>query len=344
MASVEAVLVSKSIVEADPVRSFVVVSAPGKCREFPYKVTDLLIEAYAEMQVNETSESLERVFARFRELSGSLGVDMELEIQRTYDDVLVNQRNYDFVVSRGEYLMALLFARVINYKFVDAANYIIINKNGMYHEKATCAKFLRCVSKGEKIVMGGFYGSNVDSGVKTFPRGGSDYSGAIVAACLRAEVYEIFTDTYGVQTANPSVVKNTKSIHELDFNTMRKLSVGGASVIYPDCLLLLKSHSVPLKVYNTFDCLGSSTRIGCENVNSKYFCITYKFEQNINKDVVEVLCVFNKMNVSLADLRKLLRGTEVYLVKLEKKSFTLIAPGSVLSTVINMLHEYFVEF
>ena len=344
LASVESITIAKNIVEADSGRSFVVVSAPGKCKEFPHKVTDLLIEAYAELQINETSESLGRVLERFRELSVGLGVDIEKEIQRTHDDIVVNQNNYDFVISRGEYLMAVLFSGVLGFKFVDAANYIVINKNGKYHEKATSAKFQRCVAKSDKIVMGGFYGSSVDGGVKCFTRGGSDYSGAICAVCLRADVYENFTDTYGVQTANPSLIKNTKSIHELDFGAMRRLSVAGASVIYPDCLPLLKRHAVPLKVHNTFDYLGGYTRIGCETVNSKYFCITYKFEQNINKDMVEVFCLFNKMTIGIGDLRKLLVGTEVYLVGFGKKDFTLISPGSNLSVVINMLHDYFIKF
>ena len=344
MASAEAIRKAKDIVLSDPARTFVVVSAPGRCQEFPHKITDLLIEGYAEMQINETSESLEKVIARFRKLSEQMEIDISGELQRTHDDIILNQNNYDFIISRGEYLMAILFARVLDFKFVDAANYIVIKANGKYHEKATCSKFARCVAKCDKIVMGGFYGTGVDGGVKTFTRGGSDYSGAIAAVCLKAEIYENFTDTYGVQTANPAIVKNTKSIRELDFSTMHRLSTAGASVIYPPCLPLLRKHAMPLKVDNTFDAGIHFTRIGPETVNSKYFCVTYKFEQNISKDTVEILCVYNKVSVSLADLRKLFRDTEVYLVRLEKKSFTLIAPGAILESVVNMLHEFFWDY
>jgi len=349
LANAEAITTAKNIVLSDPSRTFVVVSAPGKCKEFPRKVTDLLIEAYTEMRICSVqgsmeyvqSESLEKVFGRFRELAKQLGVDIEAEMERTYEDIIINQNNYDFVISRGEYLMALLFARLLDYKFIDAANYIVIKKNGKYHETATAAKFNRCVAKNERIVMGGFYGATVDSGIKAFTRGGSDYSGAIAAVSLKAEVYENFTDTYGVQTANPVIIKDTKSIAELDYKTMHKLSVAGASVIYPDCLPLLSKYAMPLKVDNTFDPGRCFTRIDTKKVTSKYFCITYKFEQNINKDTVEILCAFNKISISMPDLRKVLKDIEVYLVHFDKKSFALIAPSTNLDTVVNLLHGYF---
>lgn len=343
LANAESIHIARNIVLADSSRTFVVVSAPGKCREFPRKITDLLIEAYAEMQQSDESESLDKVLARFCKISNDLGIDIAPEIERVREDIILNQSNYDFVVSRGEYLMALLFARVIGYKFIDAANFIVIKRNGKFHEKVTVAKFARCVTRGDKIVMGGFYGSFIDGGVQTFSRGGSDYSGAIAAVCLNAELYENFTDTYGVQTANPSILKHTKSITQLDFTTMHKLSVAGASVIHPDCLPLLKSHEIPLRVDNTFDSGKYFTNINTKAVNAKYFCITYKFEQNINKDTVEILCMFSKMIVGFTDLRRLLKDTEVYLVRLDKKSFTLIAPSANLNSVVSMLHDYLIK-
>ena len=348
LANVESILMARDIVLTDRERTIVVVSAPGKCKEFPYKVTDLLIEGFADKR----GESFKRVFDRFRVLSKGLGVNISAEIRRTQEEVAINRKNYDFVVSRGEYLMAILFAKLLGYRFLDSANLIVIKSNGKYHPQMTQSKFTRYIGRVDKIVIGGFYGVSVAGVIKTFPRGGSDYTGAIVTVCLRAEIYENFTDTYGVQTANPALFENTQSISELDYVTMYKLSKAGASVIYPECLPLLKGHSVPLKVDNTFDPGVKPTIIGCNKTGSKYpschnkvcpkfFCITYKFEQNINKDMVEIFVAFNKYSPRIADLRKILNGTEVYLTRFEKRELTMITTGENLVAVVGLLHDYF---
>lgn len=345
LASAEAILKARDIVLSDEQRKFVVVSAPGKCKEFGRKVTDLLIDAQAELSADdcrtpECSESLNAIIARYKGLAKDLGIDMSAEIERTHEEICINCRNRDFVISRGEYLMAILFSRVLDFKFIDSANLIVIMSNGKFQESATRANFQRKIRKGDMVVMPGFYGSGTGGGVQTFSRGGSDYSGAIAAVCLGALVYENFTDTYGVQTANPTVIKNTKTVAELDFATMYRLSVAGASVLHPDCLPLLKMHAMPLTVDNTFDHGINYTCVTASGGTNKYFCITYKFEQNINKDMVEILCVFNKLNLELCGFRKLLRDIEVYLVGFKKREFTLIAPAANLDTIINVLHDY----
>jgi aspartate kinase len=347
LACKESILKARDIVLEDIERRFVVVSAPGKCKEFPRKVTDLLIDAQAELSADdcngwECSESLNAVVARFKKLSKDVGVDILDEIKRTHEEICINCQDRDFVISRGEYLMAILFARVLGFGFIDAASLIVVMQNGKFHEANTKANFLRRASRGNRTVMPGFFGTSINGGVKTFARGGSDYSVAIAAVCLNASMCEIFTDTYGVQTANPTLVKSTKTVAELDFATMHKLSVGGASVLHPDSLPLLRSHAVTLKVDNTFDHGVHYTFVTTVGGVGKYFCITYRFEQNINKDMVEILCVFNKLSFELSELRKLLAGVEVYLVGFKKREVTLIAPTVNLSVVINQLHEYLI--
>ena len=324
MADTGAIKKARDIVTSDVSRSFVVVSAPGKCAEFPYKVTDLLIEYYAGQD-----SKLDIVLQRFEELSGGL---IEAEIERTREEILINRKNYDFVVSRGEYLMAILFAKMLDYKFIDAAKLIVIKNNGKYQEMK-----IKYISRMEKYVMGGFYGSDVNGHIKAFPRGGSDYTGAIVAVSLRANMYEIFTDTYGVQTANPAIVRKTKTIPELDFGTMYKLSIAGASVIYPECLPLLKRFGVPLRVDNTFEHGKSSTII--HGKNSRFFCITYTFKQNINKDMVEIYIAFNGYRPQIVDIDK-----EVYLIENGRNHMKLICKIEDYKSVVRVLHNYFLQF
>jgi len=356
LANVESIRMVGDIINNDEARRFVVVSAPGKCSDFPYKVTDLLIDAYAchnnysscgrfdcPHKQFQSMDTLSIVFNRFRELGAGLGVDINQEIERTREEIMMNIKNYDFVVSRGEYLMVALLSRYLGFKSLDSANYIVIKKSGKVNEQLTAHKFSRLVNKNERVVMGGFYGSSVDGNIKTFSRGGSDYSGAIASIMMRADMYENFTDTYGVQTANPSIVKDTKNIRKIDYKTMHRLSVAGASVIHPDCLPLLRKHNMTLKVDNTFDHGHKFTIINSEKGLNKYFCITYKFAQNINKDVAEIFAAFDGLKLDITKMREVLKGVEVYLVAIEKKSLSLITPTDNLTEVVNKLHEYFIN-
>ena len=287
MATAESVLLARNIVMADNTRKFVVVSAPGKGGEYKHKVTDLLISAYAELQNCDKSKSLESVINRFRRLSEELGVDIRKEISVCFTGIIANKRDRDFVVSRGEYLMAVIFSKVLNFAYIGATSLITIKPNGRVDEAATMCNFkhLRVLDMLEYvpgIVMGGFYGSLEGGGgrVKTFARGGGDYSGAIVACMLDACVYENFTDTYGVQSGNPKIVKHAVTIPHLDYALMHKLSKQGAEVIFPECLPLLKKHKIPLIVDNTFDPGKRNTLIDKINVKKKYkdsfFFVTYK--------------------------------------------------------------------
>jgi len=351
LANAENILKAKTIIDADPTRSFVVVSAPGKCAGFGRKITDLLIDTHAQLCFADTCDSCDVVFERFGTLADDLGIDIGAELERVREEVHINRCDYDFVVSRGEYLMALLFSKLLGWTFLDAAHYIVIKKSGLVDEQLTKSNFAK-LDKKEKYVMGGFYGRAADisrreerygrgvcGGVKTFARGGSDYTGAIAAVCLGADIYENFTDTYGVQSANPAVVKHTQNVPEMDYATLHRLCRAGASVIYPNCIPLLRSRAMPLKVDCTFDAGKKSTFVTAKKPNNPFFSITYETKQNINKDTVEILCVLNKIPFALVDLRACLKGGEVYLVEFSRSGFRLITPAVNLASVINLLHK-----
>ena len=344
LATAENILQAKHIVDLDKSRTFIVVSAPGRSPDFSRKVTDLLIDAHAQLCYADSCDTCDLVFRRFRRLSADLKIDMEAEIARVFEEVLINKCDYDFIISRGEYLMSILFARLLGYRFLDAANYVVIKKNGLVNFQKTRERFQK-LNKNERYVMGGFFGrKEIGEGVKTFTRGGSDYSAAIAAVCLGANLYENFTDTHGVQSANPALVKNTKNIAELDYATLYKLSLGGASVIYPNCVPLLKCHAMPLKVDCTFEPGKKFTVISAKKPQNKFFSITYETKQNINKDTVEILCVYNKIKFEIRQLRELMGSIEVYLVRFERDSFVLLTPANNLKIVVNLLHGFFDKF
>jgi aspartate kinase len=284
------------------------------------------------------NQSIDIVFSRFEKIAFDLGIDINAELDRVREECVINKCDYDFIVSRGEYLIAILFARVLGFKFLDAASYIIIKSDGTADIEAT-RKNLSVLQKDGRYVLGGFYGRCQSGGVKTFARGGSDYSGAVVAVCLGADVYENFTDTYGVQSANPSIVKNTLNVPELDYDTLHRLSQAGATVIYPNCLPLLKKYMTPLRVDNTFDHGHKSTFVTTTKASKPFFSITYEIGANINKETAQILCVLYKISLSVHELSDLFQGQEVYITHYTPAEFNLLTPASDVAKVVNQLHK-----
>src|SRR5699024_2463764 len=100
-------------------------------------------------------------------------------------------------------------------------------------------------------VIPGFFSYTVDDKLKTFSRGGSDITGAIVAAGVKAALYENFTDIDSVYTVNPSIVKNPKPIAMLTYREMRELSYAGFSVFHDEALIPAFKADIPVEIKNT---------------------------------------------------------------------------------------------
>ncbi|MCL2756119.1 MAG: hypothetical protein FWE45_03675 [Firmicutes bacterium] len=344
LATAEKILHAKNIVESDKNRRFVVVSAPGKDKCFKKKITDLLIEGHAEICFTDSSIAVNEVITRFENVGRDLNVDISQELARFREELEINRCSRDFIISRGEYFMALIFARILDFKFIDAAKYIVINTKGKVDERATKQRLetLRSTLATTGIVMGGFYGTSVNGGIKTFDRGGSDYTGAVIASLLGAFLYENFTDTHGVQTADPSIVDDTMGISRLDYSTLYKLASSGASIIYPDCLPLLKKYDVPLLIDNTKEHGKQFTHVSCQKPNESFFSITYAVKQNINKHTAEILCLFNKAQVELNDIKAILKDfDDVYLTKFSRNEIMLLTTTENLKNVVRTMHLFF---
>ena len=347
LASAQNILMAKKIIDADPKRRFIVVSAPGRIDASAEgkKITDLLIETHTQLCYSDESKSLEKVAKRFEDISAGLGVDISQELERTLDEIGINRCKRDFVVSRGEYLMAILMAKLLDFRFVDASRLIILRPDSRVDMTATKIAFedFKRTLGTRGVVVGGFYGRDASGRIKTMKRGGSDYSGAIAASLLKASEYENFTDVGGVQTANPSIVNETKTIHHLDYNTLHKLSLAGASVIFPDCLPLLKRHKIPLTIDNTMNPFRTFTSITNKQATCPFFSITYETKQNISKHLVEIFCIFHRIPIDFEDLRKTLCGHDIvlssFIIKPKQSGeFTLFCETENLKDILNKLH------
>lgn len=243
----------KAIVEADTSRKYVVVSAPGKRYSDDFKITDLLYLCKTHIDHNVTYEQVFQVICdRYRAIELNLGVNVGLEKEfQTINDNLKNGASADYIASRGEYLNALISAAYLGYDFVDTANLIKFDEKGKFLNEETNTALAEELAKHESAVLPGFYGAYPDGRIKTFSRGGSDITGALVARATKSDVYENWTDVSGFLMADPRIVKNPKPISSISYKELRELSYMGASVLHEDAIYPARTANIPINIRNT---------------------------------------------------------------------------------------------
>lgn len=241
------------IIKANPDRKYVVVSAPGKRFSTDIKVTDLLYSCYSEFaKGDEYSGTLAKIKARYAEIVSELGVkfDVGAEIERIEDEL----RRYppaDYLASRGEYLNAKIIAEFLGWTFVDAAEVIFFDDNGNFDGERTYMAMSAKLRDIPRAVIPGFYGSTPDGRVRTFSRGGSDITGAIVARSTQSDIYENWTDVSGMLSADPRIVDRPRPIANITYTELRELSYMGASVLHEDAVFPVRKAGIPINIRNT---------------------------------------------------------------------------------------------
>ena len=244
---------TKEIIRHDPDRKYIVVSAPGKRFEGDSKITDILYLCKTHIEHNLPYDQLFQVVAdRYMAVEINLGVKVDL--LKHFDEIRENLRNNpsaDYIASRGEYLNAILVAAFLDYDFVDTAGLIKFDAKGRLLMEETDDALREELAKHERAVLPGFYGSTPDGKIKTFSRGGSDITGALVARAVKADVYENWTDVSGFLMADPRIVSNPKQIREISYKELRELSYMGASVLHEDAIYPARMANVPINIRNT---------------------------------------------------------------------------------------------
>ena len=263
LASGESFAKVKRIVEADPSRAIVVVSAPGKRFSGDTKVTDLLYILHAHIKYNAPyNDIFEKIKDRYREIYASCGLKQDLETELVNIEANLNKKtSVDYIVSRGEYLNARLMAEYLGYKFVDSADWLVFGYNGKVNFEKTYENLAAIVEENSRIVIPGFYGVNPYGSIKTFSRGGSDITGAIAAAAINADMYENWTDVSGIMTVDPRIVANPRPIDRVTFSELRELSYMGAEVLHEETVFPVRSKNIPLYIKNTNDMNAPGTLI-----------------------------------------------------------------------------------
>ena len=242
----------KSIVEADPARRVVIVSAPGKRFSGDHKITDLLYLCAAHIKYGVSCEDIFAMIRdRYNEIIAECGLHISLD--KEFDalwDKMKNGISQDELASRGEYFSARLMAEYLGYEFVDAARWIKFKFDGTVDQDASY-EALRSLAEDRKVVIPGFYGVMPDGHIRTFSRGGSDITGALAAAALGADVYENWTDVSGILMADPRIVDDPEPIRRVTYSELRELSYMGASVLHEEAVFPVRDAGIPLVIKNT---------------------------------------------------------------------------------------------
>ncbi|MBQ7642321.1 MAG: hypothetical protein IJS67_00315 [Clostridia bacterium] len=239
----------------------VVVSAGGATKTLP-KVTDMLAVAYKRAARGEPiGLCLNPFYERVTELIVKLRLPLKInEIQMNIEREYERQPTLDFILSRGEYVYSLIMAKYLKRPFLDAAEVMKFNEDGTFNTGFSLFLIREAFSRLGGFVTGGFYGSLPDGKIKVLPRGGSDFSGAVVAAATGGEYYN-FTDVGGFYSFDPHIVINAPVIGEISFKDARRLSEFGAGVLHPDSVLPLVGRGISVRIKNTFSPLTEGTKV-----------------------------------------------------------------------------------
>ena len=241
------------IIKADPARRFVVPSAPGKRFSADTKVTDMLYECF---DLTKNGGDVDACFANIEERYNSIIRELELDfdISGALDYVknaILHHSGRDYAASRGEYLNGLILAKYLGFDFIDAENVIFFRNDGSFDEEKTNEEMRKELKKHQYAVIPGFYGIMPNGTIKTFSRGGSDITGAIVARAAEADLYENWTDVSGFMMADPRIIKNPRAIETVTYRELRELSYMGATVLHEDAIFPVRYAKIPINIRNT---------------------------------------------------------------------------------------------
>lgn len=267
------------IINADPARKIVAVSAPGKRHRGDIKVTDLLIAAArARLSGKSGEKELRPVVERFAEIAADLELPPERmePIAADLRERLAGNKNKpgkfeDNLKAAGEDNCAKLVAEYLRARGRNA-RYVSPQKRLFLSDEPGNARVLRrsygklrALREDAAVsVFPGFFGYSEKGEIVTFPRGGTDITGAVLAAATEADLYENFTDVDYVFVADPSIVEDPKPVTEITYREMRELSYAGFEVLHNEALEPVFRAGVPVAVKNTNNPTAPGTRIVTE--------------------------------------------------------------------------------
>ncbi|MDD3927525.1 MAG: aspartate kinase [bacterium] len=258
------------IIAADPKRRLVVVSAPGKRHKDDIKVTDMMIAcAHSFLSTGNAQTELDAVIDRYADIQNALELpgsiiehiraDLTGRLAIKPDHPDHEARFVDLLKAAGEDNCARLVTEALRMRGMDAhyvspkeAGMLLSDEYGNAQVLPQSYNNLRDLRNAPGVtVFPGFFGYTLSGVLATFPRGGSDITGSILAAAVGAETYENFTDVDSVFAVDPRIIPSAKPIPELTYREMRELSYAGFGVFHDEALIPVVKAGIPICIKNT---------------------------------------------------------------------------------------------
>jgi len=205
---------------------------------------------------------------------GSAQAQLVSKVREEFDELIglvhalavlheVSPRSLDAVLAAGEVVSSRIVAAALSHQnisavWIDARTIVVTDVEhtaalpDMSATRERVSRLLAPVAeRGEVAVLGGFIGATPNGVTTTLGRGGSDYSAAIVGACLNVDEIQIWTDVDGMLTADPRIVPQPAVVPRLAFAEAFELAYFGAKVLHPSTILPAVSNNIPVRIVNS---------------------------------------------------------------------------------------------
>ncbi len=319
-----------AIMLADPERKIMVVSAPGIRRDVipDRKFTDVLLSMMDDTfsgrdcieQRNFIASRLQGI-VRDLELPSSIASELSHEIDELVAKLDPQKRaTRDALLAMGEISTARLVTAYLkkeghDVRYLDPreAGLTLTYRSGMTEILPETYDHLAPLAlTDELIVFPGFFGMTPQGETITFSRGGSDITGAILAAAVNARLYENWTDRDNVLAVNPDLIEDAVPLTEMSYREMRELAYIGFSIIHPEALEPVIRRGIPIHIRNTNEPNSDGTRIISERTHidrvitgiaaADHFCSVNMRRVLINQEIgilSKILSVFADLGINV---------------------------------------------
>jgi aspartate kinase len=218
-----------------------------------------------------------------------------------------NKREMDMLLTTGEQVTIALLSIALNQKGLDAVSFTGWQAGIMtepVHGNARISKINtdaieRQLSDDKVVIVAGFQGITEDSEITTLGRGGSDTTAVALAAALKADKCDIYTDVTGVFTTDPRYVKNARKLLSVSYDEMLELANLGAGVLHPRAVEFAKNYQVRLEVRSSMEKIEGTVIEGVATMEQNLVVRGVAFEDEITK--ISVLGLANSLT-SLATI------------------------------------------
>jgi len=245
-------------------------------------------------RVIRTREAGHQVVVVVSAMAGETDKLIRLAYQMTPEP---DEREMDVLISTGEQVSIALLAMALKSMGCDAKSYLgfqikIATDSAFGKARITgieSEKMLEDLKNGKVVVVAGFQGVDESENITTLGRGGSDTTAVAVAAALRADVCEIYTDVDGVYTTDPNICSKARKLSKISYDEMLEMASLGAKVLQIRSVEFAKKYDVPIHVRSSFN--DNPGTIVCKEEREMERVVVSGVTYNKNEAKIEVMRV-----------------------------------------------------